>query len=341
MSYPQRTPSPILDGSSSPSNLQKNKKNRDFDMASTIGTKDQRTQGNLQIDEHDSSSSPVRERANSIGSDELLDELIASQRRENIIQGQMEEELIANTKSGDTSPVSSIARNKGPAQDNDALNDSNVLIPAMAKDIKADIALPKRRAKLQRSRTSALVDLDDRRLSELSHVISSVLSVDIDTHEMLRRFTDKLHQCSMSVEAMLRYNPEAGEKVRQSALEELVEVLEGSNSDAFLTNAMLPDLIRMVKANMFRDLPRSPAIIPVEEYDPEDSAVQSEWNNLNNVYKIMFRILCNQFQDAKVLNSLWNMKAMTKIVSLLLDNGIDSRERRFTKIILHRSYAKV
>lgn len=119
----------------------------------------------------------------------------------------MEEELIANTKTGDTSPVSSIARNKGPAQDNDALNDSNVLIPAMAKDIKADIALPKRRVKLQRSRTSALVDVGDRRLSELSHAISSVLSVDIDTHEMLRRFTDKLHQCSMSVEAMLRYNP--------------------------------------------------------------------------------------------------------------------------------------
>lgn len=89
MSYPQRTPSPILDGSNSPSNLQKNKKNRDFDMASTIGTKDQRTQRDLQIDEHDSSASPVRERANSIGSDELLDELIASQRRENIIQGQV------------------------------------------------------------------------------------------------------------------------------------------------------------------------------------------------------------------------------------------------------------
>ena len=32
---------------------------------------------------------------------------------------------------------------------------------------------------------------------------------------------------------------------------------------------------------------------------------------------------------------------MVKIVYLILDNSIDARERRFAKIILHRSYAKV
>ena len=47
----------------------------------------------------------------------------------------------------------------------------------------------------------------------------------------------------------------------------------------------LPDLVRLVKANIFRDLPPCPPIIPFEECDP-DNVVSTEWDNLNNVYKV-------------------------------------------------------
>jgi len=289
-----------------------------LDVASTIGKKDQSLPDGLEAEEKP------------LGSDELLDELIAAQRRESEFESQLETDILNEIGTG---------LGGGQATGDSSSDKPPVLVPAMARDIKADLVLPKRARKIRRSRTSSLVEADDSRLVELSHPIPPVLGTQ-DEREMVQRFTDKVQQCSMPLDTIMRHNALGGKAMRSSCLEELVEVIEGSQQSRFLTNEFLPDLIRLFKANVFRDLPLAPKVVPFEEVQL-DGIINSEWDDLNNVYKIMFRILCHQFESTDVLHQLWNAKAIKNMLAVLLDNGVDARERRFAKIILHRTYAKV
>lgn len=293
-----------------------------IDIATTIGTKDQRVPPGLV------------EKREPLDSEELLDELIATSRREAIVDQQLEQDILDGVEN--PSPGHSPTHSKGPEDEN---GKKLVLVPTVVRDIKADVAMPRRKRVLRRSATSSLALEDDKRLRELARPIEPVLSA-TDDDEMARRFTDKLHQCSMPLDQIVNLNPSTGAEVRRSSLEELVEVLEGSQQSVFLTDKNLPDILRLVKANLFRDLPDCPRVIPFEEYDPED-VINTEWDSLNNVYKIIFRVLCHRFEDPEQLAKLWDVKAMKKLVALLLDNVLDARERRFAKIVLHRTYAKI
>ena len=306
-----------------PSPISKPKAAKGLNIPQTIGTLDQ------------SIPAELAEKKDPLDSEELLEELVATARREAIIDKQFEQDILDGVEN---SPVHS-PKSSASSPGRHLANKPMVLVPAVPRDIKADVTLPRRKRQLRRSGTSSLVDIDDQRLKELARPIDPVLTTNEEV-EMRRRFTDKLQQCAMSLDQFVRFNPKAGEEVRRSALEELVEVIEGSEQSTFLTNDHLPDIIRLVKANLFRDLPKAQKLIPFEEYDPED-VINTEWDSLNNVYKIIFRVLCHHFDDPTMLAELWNIKAMKKLVGVLLDTVIDARERRFAKIILHRTYAKV
>ena len=192
---------------------------RRLDIAQTIGKKDQ------------SLPDGMKEEETPLGSDELLNELIATQEREGKFEDQLEKDILNEAKADEqvdqAAPPQSAdteTNSKGPA-----------LVPALTREIKADVALPRRARKLRRSRTSSLVEADDARLKDLAHPIPPVMGTD-DEREMIQRFTDKVHQCSMPADVIVKYNPSGGEEVRRSCLEELVEVIEGSEQARFLTN---------------------------------------------------------------------------------------------------------
>ena len=226
-----------------------------LDIAATMGTKDQR-EPDVVVKLKEEEAAERGHDASGLGSEELLDELIASQRRESIIQDQMEQDILEdattsatnNNKTNsakkivapggatttDLDPATSTnANTEGPATDSTGNGNGNgksaVLVPAMARDIKSDVALPKRPKMLQRSRTKTLLEKESKakaerelRYSELSHPIEPILSARTD-EEMLERFAEKVEQCSMPLDVFLKFNKN-GENVRRSALEELVEV---------------------------------------------------------------------------------------------------------------------
>jgi hypothetical protein len=84
------------------------------------------------------------------------------------------------------------SRHSNGAGDDDGPAKAPVLVPAIARDIKSDVALPRRDRRLQRSRTSSLVDyVDDASLRELARPIEPVLTAP-EPREALRRFIDKV-----------------------------------------------------------------------------------------------------------------------------------------------------
>ncbi len=150
---------------------------RVLDLATTMGGKDQSLPAGLKEEEVP------------LGSDELLNELIATQQREADFESQLEKDIMQEEQQGTSS---------GPATDQ-----APVLVPVVSRDIKADVALPRRGKVLGRSRTSSLVGSNDDRLRDLAHPIPPVLTTD-DAQEMAQRFTDKLQQCCMPLDTILK-----------------------------------------------------------------------------------------------------------------------------------------
>ena len=124
-----------------PSPISKPKAAKGLNIPQTIGTLDQ------------SIPAELAEKKDPLDSEELLEELVATARREAIIDKQFEQDILDGVEN---SPVHS-PKSSASSPGRHSANKPMVLVPAVPRDIKADVTLPRRKRQLRRSWTSSLV----------------------------------------------------------------------------------------------------------------------------------------------------------------------------------------
>ena len=127
----------------------------------------------------------------------------------------------------------------------------------------------------------------------------------------------------------------AAAEVKRNTLNELVEFVSSPTSQKFFTESMLPRVISMVEANVFRALPPAD-----DDYNPEEDAPLFEpaWPHLCIVYEFLLRFIMSPDVTAKAAKKYVSHNFCARLVDLF--DTEDHRERDYLKNILHRIYGK-
>jgi serine/threonine-protein phosphatase 2A regulatory subunit B' len=127
--------------------------------------------------------------------------------------------------------------------------------------------------------------------------------------------------------------------IKRGLLLELVEFLQNTDEQLFSQQAngtqTIPEIIKMVSANLFRTLPPPVADLDAEEEDP---LTDPAWPHLQIVFELFLRVCVSPDVDAATLKR--NITGAFIVRFLELFNSDDHRERDYLKTILHRLYAK-
>uniref|UniRef100_UPI00358F0142 serine/threonine-protein phosphatase 2A 56 kDa regulatory subunit epsilon isoform-like isoform X2 n=1 Tax=Myxine glutinosa TaxID=7769 RepID=UPI00358F0142 len=157
---------------------------------------------------------------------------------------------------------------------------------------------------------------------------------DVPAAEQQELFSKKLQQCCIMFDFMDSVLDLKGKEVKRAALNELVDYM--STTRGILTEAIYPDIVRMVACNIFRTLP--PSENP--EFDPEEDepTLEASWPHLQIVYEFFLRFLENQEFQPSVAKKCIDQKFVLQLLELF--DSEDPRERDFLKTVLHRIYGK-
>jgi len=107
-----------------------------------------------------------------------------------------------------------------------------------------------------------------------------------------------------------------------------------SSKDVF-TDAVFPDVVAMLSANLFRDLPARDADA---DGDDDEPVLEASWPHLQIVYEFLLRFVVSADVDAKVAKKHISQPFISQLLELF--NSEDPREREYLKTILHRIYGK-
>lgn len=101
------------------------------------------------------------------------------------------------------------------------------------------------------------------------------------------------------------------------------------------TEAMMPDIVEMVKVNLFRTLPPQ-----ADDFDPEEDepAMEPSWPHLQVVYEFFLRFIVSTEVNGKVAKKYVDQSFIRMWVELF--DAEDPRERDYVKTVLHRIYGK-
>lgn len=109
-----------------------------------------------------------------------------------------------------------------------------------------------------------------------------------------------------------------------------------SSKDVF-TDAVFPDVIAFLSANLFRDLP-SRGDGGDADGDDDEPVLEPAWPHLQIVYEFLLRFVVSADVDAKVAKKHISQPFISQLLELF--NSEDPREREYLKTILHRIYGK-
>jgi len=122
-------------------------------------------------------------------------------------------------------------------------------------------------------------------------------------------------------------------EAKRALLLGLVEHIN-SSKDVFTDN-VFPDVIKMLSANLFRDLPAREGDGEGEDDEP---VLEPAWPHLQIVYEFLLRFVVSADVDAKVAKKHISQPFISQLLELF--NSEDPREREYLKTILHRIYGK-
>lgn len=154
---------------------------------------------------------------------------------------------------------------------------------------------------------------------------------------MLKRevlFKQKLQLCTI----IFDFDETTDDKSKEIKRETLVELAEYVNTPAgqkIFTEAIIPDIVDMVKANIFRILPPQ-----TEDFDPEEDepAIEVAWPHLQVVYEFFLRFIVSTEVNSKVAKKYIDLNFIRSWIDLF--DAEDPRERDYVKTLLHRMYGK-
>ncbi|CAO1428523.1 unnamed protein product [Diamesa hyperborea] len=160
------------------------------------------------------------------------------------------------------------------------------------------------------------------------------LKVDSSSMEQEELFIRKLRQCCVSFDFMDPVSDLKGKEIKRAALNDLSAYI--THGRGVLTEAVYPEIIRMISVNLFRTLP--PSENP--DFDPEedDPTLEASWPHLQLVYEVFLRFLESSDFQATIGKKVIDQKFVLQLLELF--DSEDPRERDFLKTVLHRIYGK-
>jgi hypothetical protein len=116
---------------------------------------------------------------------------------------------------------------------------------------------------------------------------------------------------------------------------ELAEYVNTPVGQKIFTEAMMPDIVEMVKVNLFRTLPPQ-----ADDFDPEEDepAMEPAWPHLQVVYEFFLRFIVSTEVNGKVAKKYVDQTFIRMWIELF--DAEDPRERDYVKTVLHRMYGK-
>lgn len=134
-------------------------------------------------------------------------------------------------------------------------------------------------------------------------------------------------------------NPQDGDsRGRELKRETLLELAEYANTplgQKIFTEALMPDIIEMVRVNLFRTLPPQ-----ADDFDPEEDepSMEPSWPHLQVVYEFFLRFISSSEVNGKVAKRYVDQNFIRCWIELF--DAEDPRERDYVKTVLHRMYGK-
>ena len=94
---------------------------------------------------------------------------------------------------------------------------------------------------------------------------------------------------------------------------------------------MMPDIVEMVRSNLFRTLPPQ-----ADDFDPEEDepSMEPAWPHLQVVYEFFLRFIVSTEVNGKVAKKYVDQTFIRMWIELF--DAEDPRERDYVKTVLHR-----
>jgi serine/threonine-protein phosphatase 2A regulatory subunit B' len=191
--------------------------------------------------------------------------------------------------------------------------------------VKADIAIPKGRDK----RRPSFAKQPKIQLKELPLLSET---------PMLKRetlFRQKLKLCCNMFDFDETDPDTKGMDIKRETLLEIAEYVNTAVGQKIFTESMMPDIVEMVRINLFRTLPPQS-----DDYDPEEDepAMEPSWPHLQVVYEFFLRFIVSTEVNGKVAKKYVDIAFISSWIELF--DAEDPRERDYVKTVLHRMYGK-
>lgn len=149
-------------------------------------------------------------------------------------------------------------------------------------------------------------------------------------------FLHKLRLCSVQLtwDSSSTGDMVRARDIKARLLQEVCNFL--THKDIFADKAtVVPAIIAMVSANIFRPLPPP---VDEDELDEDDPTFDPRWPHLQLVYDVLLRLSISSDVDAHTLKRSITGAFVKQLLELF--DSEDHRERDYLKTILHRIYAK-
>jgi len=159
---------------------------------------------------------------------------------------------------------------------------------------------------------------------------------DVPVSERQALFIRKLRLCCIHVDFTDITADVKAKEIKRIQLLELVEYI--SSTKNVFNEQTFPEIIEMVRCNLFRTL--APSNAGSNSYEPEEDepALEPAWPHLQYVYEFLLRfVVCNE-TDPKVVKRYLDTDFLVRLLELF--DAEDPRERDYLKTILHRIYGK-
>lgn len=191
---------------------------------------------------------------------------------------------------------------------------------------RADISLPKGKER----RRSSLAKAHKMQVVKELPLLSET--------PMLKReavFRQKLQLCCILFDFEDPDSDVRGKEIKRETLVELAEYVNTPAGQKIFTEALMPDIVQMVRTNLLRTLPPQ-----TDDYDPEEDepAMEVMWPHLQVVYEFFLRFIVSSEVNGKVAKRYVDQAFIRSWIELF--DAEDPRERDYVKTVLHRMYGK-
>lgn len=148
-------------------------------------------------------------------------------------------------------------------------------------------------------------------------------------------FRSKLQLCCVIFDFEDGEADSRGKEIKRDTLIEIAEYVNTPIGQKIFTEALMPDIVDMVKVNLFRALPQQ-----TEDFDPEEDepAMEPAWPHLQVVYEFFLRFIVSSEVNGKVAKKYIDQNFIRNWIDLF--DAEDPRERDYVKTVLHRMYGK-